>query len=98
MTPTEVASLVREIVEIDQMAVDDNFFDVGGNSILALVLISRIKHRTATALRLIDIVHSPTPEGIARLVAQAGSDLAASGVAVSGATTPATSGHYVSAE
>jgi aryl carrier-like protein len=69
MTPAHLAELFGEIVEVDDVAVDDNFFLIGGNSILALQLIARLKELQPVELRLIDIVHEPTPEGLAGVLA-----------------------------
>ncbi len=70
MMPTEIAALVQELLDIDQVAPEDNFFDVGGNSILALALISEIRQRYGTTLPLIDVIRNPTPVGLAQLIAR----------------------------
>ena len=70
VTPGEVAALIEEIVGIGEMATDDNFFDVGGSSILALTLISKIEQRWAAPLSLINVIHNPTPELLAELIAK----------------------------
>ena len=79
MSPSELATLIQEILDTDRMAVDDNFFDLGGNSILALTLISRVEERCGVALPLIDVIRNPTPAGIAVLIAKSAADPAASG-------------------
>ncbi len=81
MTPSEVTAVVQEVLGTDQIAADDNFFDVGGNSMLALTLISRIKARCGTSLPLIELISNPTPAGMARVIAQSG---AGAGTAVPG--------------
>lgn len=70
MTPSEIADLFGEIIYVDDIAIDDNFFDVGGNSILALGLIATLRERSGVVLQLIDVVDAPTPEGLARVLAQ----------------------------
>jgi acyl carrier protein len=67
---TEVAALVKELLDIDQVTPEDNFFDLGGNSILALTLISEIKERYGATLPLIDVIRNPTPAGLAQLITQ----------------------------
>ncbi|MET8079262.1 phosphopantetheine-binding protein [Streptomyces sp. NPDC005303] len=69
MTPHQIADIFGEIIETDEIAPDDNFFEVGGNSMLALQLIARLTERCGPGLRLIDIVREPTPEGLARTLA-----------------------------
>lgn len=87
MTPTDIATLVREVLGTDQIGVDDNFFAVGGNSLLALTLMSKIKERYGATVSLIDVIRNPTPEGLARLVAHAEPDHAATGPAGVGGGT-----------
>jgi acyl carrier protein len=84
VTPTEVAMLVQEILDTDQIEIDDNFFDVGGNSLLALTLISKIKERSGAALSLTSVISNPTPEGLAQLIAEARPDHAGAGPVASG--------------
>ena len=86
MTAAEVAELFGEIIEIDDVAVDENFFQIGGNSFLALHLIARLRQQERIELKLIDIVHTPTPEGLAQVMAGRAADTRA------GADTPAGAG------
>lgn len=69
MNPTDVATLMQELLQTDDIAVDDNFFDVGGSSVLALRLLLELDKRHGVALSLLDVMHSPTPEGLARRAA-----------------------------
>ncbi|HEV2452091.1 MAG TPA: acyl carrier protein [Streptosporangiaceae bacterium] len=70
-TAGEVTSVIEEILEISQMAADENFFEVGGSSILALTLISRIEQRWAATLSLTDVIRNATPVLLADLIAKA---------------------------
>jgi hypothetical protein len=69
-TPGEVATLIEEILGIGEMATDENFFEVGGNSIIALTLMSEIEERWAATLSLIDVIQNATPELLAGLIAK----------------------------
>lgn len=69
MTPTQAAEIVAEVLETEQVATDDNFFEIGGNSLLALTLIERLKDTTGVALPLIEVVRHPTPDGLAEAIA-----------------------------
>ncbi|MBV9824008.1 MAG: acyl carrier protein [Actinobacteria bacterium] len=75
MSPTDVAELMNELLETDDIAVDDNFFDMGGSSVLALRLLLELTRRHGVSLSLIDVMHHPTAEGLA----QRGTELAAAG-------------------
>ena len=72
MTVTEMATLMAEILETDEIAPDESFFELGGNSFLVLTLISGIRERTGVTLRMIDVIRSPTPAGVHELVAADG--------------------------
>lgn len=66
LTPVQLAELFGEIVETDDVAIDENFFEIGGNSILALDLLEVLQLRSGVELQLIDLVEAATPEGLAR--------------------------------
>ena len=70
MTPDDVAILMQDLLDSDEVAVDDSFFDIGGTSMNALTLISEVQRLSGVSLSLIDIVRNPTPDGIARLITQ----------------------------
>lgn len=70
MSPTELASLIEELLEVDDFEVDDNFFDLGGTSVLALRLLLELDKRYGVTLSLIDVVQHPTPAGLAGRLAE----------------------------
>lgn len=69
------ALLVREWVEVlgvPQVSIHDNFFDLGGHSLTAVQLVSRIQRMIATPIALLDLFQAPTIAGLAqRISAQA---------------------------
>lgn len=68
MTPSEVVALMEEILKVDDVAPDDSFFEVGGNSLLAVQLITAVERRSGAVLSLSSVIRSPTPEGISQLI------------------------------
>ena len=70
MTPDDVAILMQDLLDSDEVAVYDSFFDAGGTSMTALTLISEVQRLSGVSLSLLDIVRNPTPDGIARLITQ----------------------------
>jgi hypothetical protein len=70
MTADDVAILMQDLLDSDEVAADDSYFDAGGTSMTALTLISEVQRLSGVSLRLLDIVRNPTPDGIARLIAQ----------------------------
>jgi hypothetical protein len=70
MTPDDVAILMQDLLDSDEVAVNDSYFDAGGTSMSALTLISEVQRLSGVSLPLLDIVRNPTPDGIARLITQ----------------------------
>jgi amino acid adenylation domain-containing protein len=50
-----------EILDIDSVGVDDNFFEIGGHSLLAARLISRVRDRLKVEVPVQAVFRSPTP-------------------------------------
>lgn len=68
----DIARLMSEILDIDDIETTDNFFEIGGNSILALTLIEEVWKRCQARISLLSFIRSPTPDGLALLVAHDG--------------------------
>jgi acyl carrier protein len=51
-TPMEqrIADIWRDVLGVDLIGVHDNFFDVGGHSLLSMRVIARIEHETGVRL------------------------------------------------
>jgi enterobactin synthetase component F len=67
-TPAEEAlsALFAEILELDRVGADDSFFDLGGDSLMAMRLLARIKTALGAKVSIRELYSTPTPEGIAR--------------------------------
>jgi acyl carrier protein len=71
MSPAEVRQLFSELLEVDDVTTEDNFFDLGGSSVLALRLLLEVEKRWGVTLSLIDVLHHPTAAGLAQCLAEA---------------------------
>ncbi len=69
MTPAEIAALMCEITETDELGVDDDFFHAGGRSWEALSLMVILAERSGVKLSLLDVFHTRTPSRLADLIA-----------------------------
>jgi acyl carrier protein len=69
MTASEISELIGEMLEIGDMALDDNFFDVGGNSLLALELMTQLEERSGVKISLLDVIRAPSPDQLAVIIA-----------------------------
>ncbi|WP_430390360.1 amino acid adenylation domain-containing protein [Dyella sp. 20L07] len=58
-TPGEqlLAALWQELLHISQVRTSDNFFDIGGHSLLAVEMASRVQRDTGVRLNLLDIAN-----------------------------------------
>ncbi|GGO60832.1 type I polyketide synthase [Nonomuraea cavernae] len=65
----EIAAIWRDLLGVEDLGPDDNFFALGGQSLLLVRMIARLKERTGVAIALRDAVAAPTVSGIAALVA-----------------------------
>jgi thioester reductase-like protein len=72
-TPDEqaIAALCAEVLNVERVGIHDNFFDLGGNSLLATRLIFQVQERMQVRLALIRLFETPTIAGLASAVAAA---------------------------
>ena len=70
MTVTEhaIAQCFAEVLSQDSVGVTDDFFQLGGNSLLALRAFARLRDRLGTHLPVIAMFRAPTPERLAALI------------------------------
>jgi non-ribosomal peptide synthetase component F/acyl carrier protein len=69
-TETEelLAALFAEALELDEVAPDDDFFELGGDSLAAAVVAAGVSSALGTELELRAFAEAPTPRRLARLV------------------------------
>jgi amino acid adenylation domain-containing protein len=61
----EVAEVWREVLGADAIAPDDNFFDLGGNSLLLIRLAGRLKDQLGSTATAVDLFRFPTVRTLA---------------------------------
>ena len=67
-TEERIAKIWRTLLKRDGIGIDDNFFDVGGHSLLSVTLVTEIEKHLGSRLALSQILRSPTVAGLARAV------------------------------
>jgi amino acid adenylation domain-containing protein len=69
-TPLEknITSIWMELLLLDKIGINDNFFQLGGNSLLALKTIAELKHRFNYVVPITKLYQFPTISGLAGLI------------------------------
>lgn len=67
-THKELYKMWQEILKIKSLKLSDSFFDIGGNSLLAVSLINKIKEHFEAPLTFKDIVTNPSISKISNLI------------------------------
>jgi hypothetical protein len=72
-----IAAVWRDLLKLERIGVEDNFFDSGGHSLLAVQLHRRLRATVAADLSIIDIFRFPTVRALARHLAASADGAAA---------------------
>ncbi|MER9586474.1 beta-ketoacyl synthase N-terminal-like domain-containing protein [Mesorhizobium sp. M0276] len=62
---TQIAATYRDILGLNDVALTDSFFDLGGDSLSSLSVISRLELLTGERLAVSLLLENPTPRGLA---------------------------------
>jgi acyl transferase domain-containing protein len=65
----EIAAIWQELLGVDRVGIHDRFFELGGDSLLATQLISRLRRAFQVQLSIARIFDAPTVAGLAAVVA-----------------------------
>jgi acyl-CoA synthetase (AMP-forming)/AMP-acid ligase II len=60
-----VAGIWREVLSMDEVGANDNFFDLGGHSLLTIQVLGKLKAKVARPLSLVDLFRFPTIRSLA---------------------------------
>ncbi|MEU8774463.1 non-ribosomal peptide synthetase [Streptomyces sp. NPDC048606] len=69
-----VAAAFAEVLGVESVSLDDDFFDLGGHSLRMMRLWNRIRSVTGVPIELARVLDAPTVAGIAALLERGGSD------------------------
>ena len=65
-----VANIFAEILRIEQLGINDNFFDLGGHSLLATQVLTRLLEKFNVEVSLRRLFETPTVAGLAQAIAE----------------------------
>ncbi len=69
-TEEKLAQIVREVLNVEKVGVFDNFFEMGGHSMMATQVVSKIQEEFGVDLPLRTFFEHPTIDGIATKIAE----------------------------
>ena len=70
-TERAIAELWRDVIVVDQVGIDDDFLDLGGDSLVAVQLVGRIASRFKTDVSVAQLFESRTVRTLAASIESA---------------------------
>jgi amino acid adenylation domain-containing protein len=65
-----IAAIWQEALHVDEVGLHDNFFDLGGHSLLVARVYSKLREAGATNISMLDLFQYPTVNALARYLSQ----------------------------
>jgi natural product biosynthesis luciferase-like monooxygenase protein len=73
---SRIAKIWQEVLKLPQVGVEDNFFDLGGHSLLIVQVLGKVREVAGRHLPMTDLFRFPTIRGLATHLASADDDAA----------------------
>ncbi len=69
-TPTEqiLAAIWQELLHLDKVSIHDNFFEIGGHSLMAMRVVSAIRQKCSREIKVLEIFTHPDIAGLAKYI------------------------------
>ena len=67
---SQIAAIWRQVLRLDQVGTDDNFFDLGGNSMLLVRVHGKLKPIVGDGVTVVDMFRFPTIRSLAQRLGQ----------------------------
>ena len=64
----EIVALWQELLLVDKVGIDDNFFDLGGHSLLLTRVHSRLSQMIEKELTIVDLFRFPTVRSLSKFL------------------------------
>jgi NAD(P)-dependent dehydrogenase (short-subunit alcohol dehydrogenase family)/acyl carrier protein len=65
-----IVTIWQELLGIDELGIHDNFFDLGGNSLIGLKVLSRLKKELGIEIPVVSLFEGPTAAALAQVIDQ----------------------------
>ena len=65
---TKLRDIFVEVLEVEPISIYDNFFDLGGHSLIATKLVALLLEEFSIDINVIDLFEAPTVEGLAKRI------------------------------
>ncbi len=72
-----LASLWKDLLGVERVGIDEHFFELGGNSLLAVRMVARLKREHGIVIPVLRVFETPTIAGLAKDAKPAGPPVAA---------------------
>jgi phthiocerol/phenolphthiocerol synthesis type-I polyketide synthase E len=72
----QITQVWRQYLGVDRVGVDDQLFEIGGNSLIGLTIVARLAKELGVPLSGADLFEAPTPAALAAVVASRRGDAA----------------------
>lgn len=70
----KIAAIWQQVLDLDQIGLQDNFFDLGGHSLLLIQLHRRLREELGAEILMLDVFQHPTVSALAELLQRKRSD------------------------
>jgi acyl carrier protein len=70
----KLAAIFRELLSLHEIGLDDNFFDLGGNSLLMVQVVEKIRAELGLKISLVRVFQFPTLRSLAAAIASSAAD------------------------
>jgi acyl carrier protein len=70
----QITEVWRQHIGVDRVGVDDQFFELGGNSLIGLTILARLEKELNVRLSAADLFEAPTPAAFAGIVSARGGE------------------------
>ena len=68
VTVDDIVALFRQILETDEVGPDSDFFDQGGDSLLATRVLSAVARQFGVELTIFELIDAASPAALAKVI------------------------------